>query len=78
MTDFVLFLVTLAGAIVICAFAALIALLVVAVQFALHERRERIRLQRRARRAAQAYGLALVPRDELADRRARRGGGRVA
>jgi uncharacterized membrane protein len=80
MTDLFLFVVTLAGAVLVCGLAAAIALLVVAVQFALHERRERVRLQRRARRAAQAYGLHLVAgsRDELADRRARRGGGRVA
>jgi uncharacterized membrane protein len=78
MTDLFLFVVTLAGAVLVCGLAAAIALLVVAVQFALHERRERVRLQRRARRAAQAYGLHLVQRDELADRRARRGGGRVA
>lgn len=78
MTDVALLLVTLLGAIVICALATVIALLVVAVMFVLEERRERVRLQRRARRAAHAYGLALVPRDELADRRARRGGGRAA
>jgi uncharacterized membrane protein len=57
MTDLLLFVVTLAGAVLVCGLAAAVALLVVAVQFALHERRERIRLQRRARRAAQAYGL---------------------
>jgi hypothetical protein len=78
MTDLYLFVVTLAGAVLVVACIVLAVLTVAAVRFALHERRERVRLQRRARRAAQAYGLALVPRDELADRRARRGGGRVA
>jgi hypothetical protein len=79
MTDLYLFVVTLAGAVLVVACIVLAVLTVAAVRFALHERRERVRLQRRARRAAQAYGLSLVaPRDELADRRARRGGGRVA
>lgn len=39
---------------------------------------QRVLLRRRARKAVKAYGLSLVPRDEVADRRARRGGGRAA
>jgi hypothetical protein len=78
MTDLFLFAVTLVGWLVVVGTIVATFLLIKAVEFALHERRERVRLQRRARRAAQAYGLHLVQRDELADRRARRGGGRVA
>jgi hypothetical protein len=78
MTDLFLFAVTLVGWLVVVGTIVATFLLIKAVEFIVEERRERVRLQRRARRAAQAYGLALVPRDELADRRARRGGGRVA
>jgi hypothetical protein len=80
MTDLFLFAVTLVGWLVVVGTIVTTFLLIKAVEFIVEERRERVRLQRRARRAAQAYGLHLVAgsRDELADRRARRGGGRVA
>lgn len=79
MTDLALLVVLLAGATLVAMIATLVAILAVAVRYVLDERRERIRAQRRERRAAQACGLALVPRDELADRRAaRRNRGRVA
>jgi hypothetical protein len=79
-TNLALLLVLIAGATLVAMIAATVAILAVAVRYVLDERRERVRVQRRARRAAQAYGLALVPpRDELADRRAaRRNRGRVA
>jgi hypothetical protein len=78
-TNLALLLVLIAGATLVAMIAATVAILAVAVRYVLDERRERVRVQRRARRAAQACGLALVSRDELADRRAaRRNRGRVA
>lgn len=59
--------------------ALVAALVIAAVRGELRAiRRERDHVARHARRAAKAYGVSLVPRDEVADRRARRGGGRAA